>query len=284
MSFPTATAHSPNTDRYASVYPRVYACDDDIDRLIVFNRDNDFWHGKECFGELLAGRLGQLIDAPVPVFVPVYVPDEVVADLQSLPFPGLRDPGGWHVGIEKPNNPGPFGWPLLQTEIANLSGLAIKTALAAWLDTNARISYFDDENRVWFSRFNAAFSGDIGPIPWTAETLATPPRKLRWFLFGHFNHGAPFIQTIAGYWRVPANVDSLYAAADAIAGISAEAIHDAVYTDVPAEWNMPAEDLAAVEARLLYVQPILRAKLDGAIYRARHPRPAYDRWPAPYDA
>jgi hypothetical protein len=283
--FPTATAHSPNTPaNYLSpAFPRVYSCDDAVDRLVVFNYANDFWHGKMCFGELLASRLGMMIGAPVPAVSPVDVPDEVVADLAGQPWDGSFDVAGVHVGFERVDVTALRPIEPLQSEVANLAAIASAIALAGWLDTRPGFTYFTTDSRMWFGRFRGAFGGDYGPRAWTADTLGSTPQWMPWSLLPMFCYRAPFDQGVGGYLTVPANLAALTAAAEAIANLSSEAIHDAVTTDVPEEWGIASEDLAAVETRLITMQPLLGDLLDRSLYRATHPYPPYGRYPPPRD-
>lgn len=164
--FPTATAHFPNTpgDCLSPVFPRYYECDDAVDRLVYFN-PAALAHPKRCFNELLASRLGQLIDAPVPVVSLVYVPNEVVADLAGNPWDGSFDVAGWHCGFERPSEIVALRNDRPQSAIVNLSAIADGIALGGWMDGWNGVAYMTGDSRVQFGWNSVAFTGIVNNLP-----------------------------------------------------------------------------------------------------------------------
>jgi hypothetical protein len=75
-SVPNATFGLPGKSPNGGSQPRFYEFDDGVTRLVKWSPSP---HGtKACFNELVASRLGQLIDAPILRGIVVYVPDEII--------------------------------------------------------------------------------------------------------------------------------------------------------------------------------------------------------------
>jgi hypothetical protein len=75
-SVPNATLGLPGKPIDGGSQPRFYEFDDAVTRLVKWSPSP---HGnKACFNELVASRLGQLIDAPILRGIIVYVSDEII--------------------------------------------------------------------------------------------------------------------------------------------------------------------------------------------------------------
>jgi hypothetical protein len=75
-SVPNATLGLPGKPVNGGSQPRFYDFDDGVTRLVKWHPSR---HGsKACYNELIASRLGQLIDAPILRGIVVYVPDEII--------------------------------------------------------------------------------------------------------------------------------------------------------------------------------------------------------------
>jgi hypothetical protein len=75
-SVPNAVLGLPGKPANGGSQPRFYDFDDGVTRLVKWHPSP---HGsKPCYNELIASRLGQLIDAPILRGVVVYVADEII--------------------------------------------------------------------------------------------------------------------------------------------------------------------------------------------------------------
>jgi hypothetical protein len=125
-SVPNATMGLPGKPANGGSQPRFYEFDDGVTRLVKWSPSP---HGtKACFNELVASRVGQLIDAPILPGNVVYVADEVIPDdhRREAARPGF------HFAVTR--MPGEnFVAPRHYAEIANSSQLPAAAVHLAWL-------------------------------------------------------------------------------------------------------------------------------------------------------
>jgi hypothetical protein len=126
-SVPNAILGLPGKPANGGSQPRFYEFDDGVTRLVKWSPSP---HGaKACFNELVASRLGQLIDAPILRGIVVYVPDEIIPDdhRKEAAKPGF------HFGVTRMIGEN-FVAPGHYTEIDNSSELPAAAVHLAWLD------------------------------------------------------------------------------------------------------------------------------------------------------
>jgi hypothetical protein len=125
-SVPNATLGLPGKPVNGGSKPRFYDFDDGVTRLVKWSPSP---HGnKACFNELVASRLGQLIDAPILRGIIVYVSDDIIpADHRA---DGATP--GFHFAVTRMQGEN-FVAPGHYAEIENGSELPAAAVHLAWL-------------------------------------------------------------------------------------------------------------------------------------------------------
>jgi hypothetical protein len=175
-SVPNATLGLPGKPITGGSKPRFYEFDDGVTRLVKWSPSP---HGnKACFNELIASRLGQLIDAPILRGIIVYVADKIIP-------PDHRADGataGFHFGVTRMLGEN-FVAPAHYNEIENSSELPAAAVHLAWLAVGdqqghnqylQRIEVEDHGVIKKTKRFKLIDMGQMfGNFGWTAATAAS---------------------------------------------------------------------------------------------------------------
>jgi hypothetical protein len=137
-------------------------------------------HGaKACFNELVASRLGQLIDAPILRGIVVYVPDEIIPAEHRAE--AARP--GFHFAVTRMLGEN-FVAPGHYNDIENSSELPAAAVHLAWLAIGdqqghnqylQRLEYEEHGVAKTTKRFKLIDMGQMfGNFAWTAASVATP--------------------------------------------------------------------------------------------------------------
>jgi hypothetical protein len=174
-SVPNAILGLPGKPVNGGSRPRFYEFDDDVTRLVKWYPSV---HGtKACFNELVASRLGQLINAPILRGVIVYVPDDII------PTDHRADGAtpGFHFAVTRMLGEN-FVAPGHYADIENHSELPAAAVLLSWLatgDQQGHNQYLQrlerEENGVIkkTKRFKLIDMGQMfGDFNWTAANVA----------------------------------------------------------------------------------------------------------------
>jgi hypothetical protein len=175
-SVPNAAFGLPGKPANGGSQPRFYEFDDGVTRLVKWSPSP---HGtKACFNELVASRLGQLIDAPILRGIVVYVADEIIPDEHRKE---AAKPG-FHFGVTRMVGEN-FVAPGHYAEIQNSSELPAAAVHLAWLAIGDQQGHNQLLHRVELEesgvikktkRFKLIDMGQMyGNCNWTALTVAT---------------------------------------------------------------------------------------------------------------
>lgn len=141
---PNATYGWPGKPPNGGSNPRFYDFDDGVTRLVKWHPSP---HGaKACYNELIASRLGQLVDAPILRGSVVFVADDVIPD-EHRKDGGAKE--GFHFGVARV--PGQNFKEAHYTDIQNHSELPMAAAFLAWLNVG------DQEGHNQFLRLQHEF-------------------------------------------------------------------------------------------------------------------------------
>jgi hypothetical protein len=223
--------------------PRFYDFDDGVTRLVKWFPSG---HGaKMCFNELIASRLGQLIDAPILRGCVVYVRKDIIpSDHLPEAKPGFQ----FGVARMQGDNFRPVDH---YNEIENRDELASAAVLLAWLDVADHEGHNQflqrlEKRLVGARRTGAMFrlidmGWAFGDGDWRAETVAG----------------------VSDSYRLPRHMadklcwDEVQAAIDVLQSVPEQDIRDCV-ADIPSDWAIPETDIAAVTARILEARAGIR--------------------------
>jgi hypothetical protein len=173
---PNAVMGLPGRPANGGSSPRFYDFDDGIVRLVK-------WHpcphgAKGCFNELVASRLGQLIDSPILRGGVVYVPDNIIpADHRPVGVPGF------HFAVSRMQGQN-FVPSQHYGEIENSSQLAAAAVHLAWLHVEDQHGHNQFLQRLVtgaaleqkiFRLIDMGFM--FGNAGWTTASLATLPTQ-----------------------------------------------------------------------------------------------------------
>ncbi|MGA2232896.1 MAG: hypothetical protein ABSH22_18505 [Tepidisphaeraceae bacterium] len=242
---PNAVTGLPGKPTNGGSSPRFYDFDDGVVRLVK-------WHpcphgSKGCFNELVASRLGQLIDSPILRGSIVYVPDDIIpADHRPI------GRAGFHFAVTRMRGEN-FLPAQHYAEIENSAQLAAAAIHLAWLHVEDQQSH-----NQFLQRLETG-----GPNP-----AADSDRRLfrlidMGFMFGNANWDAARVALLPQQYVLPRHladkltmtvVDSAIAALHAIPDANIRACFD----DVPPEWTIPAADTLAAAARSISIRATLR--------------------------
>jgi hypothetical protein len=217
--------------------PRFYEFDDRVTRLVKWHPSG---HGaKACYNELVASRLGQLIDAPMLRGIVVYVPDEVIpAEHKAI---GAKQ--GFHFAVTRLVGEN-FVPARHYSEIENSTELPTAAVLLAWLtvgDQDGHNQYLQRETRDEEGKAKPTklfLLVDMGQMfrsfNWTAENIAGPPAAY----------------TIPPHIADKIIMPSLVPVMAKLRSITDNDIR-ACFTDRPEEWGIPDADATAGANRVI---------------------------------
>lgn len=236
-SVPNATMGYPGSPPNGGSRPRFYDFDDGVTRLVKWHPSV---HGaKACYNELIASRLGQLVESPLLRGIVAFVPDDVIpADHRTE---GAT--AGFHFTISRME--GENFIPVQHYgEIENSSELPAAAVHLAWLGVGDQEGHNQFLQRkvvvdtAGVSKQTKYFKLiDMGQafqsFAWTAADIVTPHTS----------------------YTMPAHMVThltLAKLADPIARLKELSMEEitACISDRPEEWNIPDEDIEALAVRL----------------------------------
>jgi hypothetical protein len=141
-SVPNATVGFPGRPANGGSNPRFYDFDDGVARLVKWSPSP---HGnKACFNELVASRLGQLIDAPILRGIVVYVPDQIIPSDHR----GIGATPGFHFAVTRMEGenfvpPGYYNQYLQRLEYEDQHGMLKKTKKFKLIDMGQMFGDFN---------------------------------------------------------------------------------------------------------------------------------------------
>jgi hypothetical protein len=246
-SVPNATLAYPGKPENGGSNPRFYEFDDRVTRLVKWHPSV---HGpKACYNELVASRLGQLIDAPILRGIVVYVPGDVIpADHKAF---GAK--GGFHFAVTRliGENYVPARH---YAEIENAAELPTAATLLAWLavgDQETHNQYLQKETRDEHGKaketklFLLVDMGQMfGTCSWAAGSVETPPAAY----------------ALPGHIADKLTSEMLKPAVDQLRKVSDSEIR-VCFADRPEEWSIADADANAGVARVI----ASRDKIDSII-------------------
>jgi hypothetical protein len=228
---PNATFGLPGKPANGGSQPRFYEFDDGVTRLVKWSPSP---HGrKACFNELVASRLGQLIDAPILRGIIVYVSDEIIpADHRAE----AAKPG-FHFAVTRMLGEN-FVAPGHYAEIANSSELLAAAVHLAWLAVGDQQGHNQYLQRVEYE--------DNGVVKKTKHFKLIDMGQM----FGNFNWTAATVATVHSTYQLPVHLAALLTKPKlepAIAQLSTltDAVIEECFQDCPDTWNISAEDKSA---------------------------------------
>jgi hypothetical protein len=230
-SVPNATLGLPGKPANGGSQPRFYDFDDGVTRLVKW------WpspHGnKACFNELVASRLGQLIDAPILRGIVVYVPDEIIPPEHRAE--AARP--GFHFAVTRMLGEN-FVAPGHYNDIENSSDLPAAGVHLAWLAIGDQQGHNQYLQRLEYEehgvirktkRFKLIDMGQMfGNFSWTATTVAR----------AHHTYQLP---THLAAHLTRANLAHAF---DQLAQLADSAIKEC-FQDCPDTWEISDEDKSA---------------------------------------
>jgi hypothetical protein len=245
FAVPNATAGLPGRPANGGSSPRFYDFDDGVARLVKWHPSP---HGnKACVNELVACRLGLLIDSPILRGGVVYVPEEIIpADHR----PQAR--AGFHFAVARMQ-----GQNFVPTdhydEIENTSQLAAAAVHLAWLQVGDQ----EDHNQ-FLQRL------ETGALP---PAVAAERRLFRLidmgFMFGDPGWTAARIAALPDRYGLPRHLADKLTMAQVDAAISelmavGEDKLRACFQELPDVWNVAQADIDAAAEYVVSVRPRLR--------------------------
>jgi len=226
-SVPNAIYGLPGRPADGGSNPRFYEFDDGPTRLVKWHPSA---HGvKACYNELVASRLGQLIDAPILRGGVVYVAKEIIpADHLTI---GAKE--GFHFGVYMMDG-GNFVPTQHYAEIENTSQLPYAGVFLAWLAVG------DQEGHNQYLQ-----QLEIGGIRTKRFKLVDMG-----FMFGSPGWTKTSIATVHDQYKIPTHLaeklsfEKLKPAIGELQAIDNESIRQC-FDDCPEEWDIPKEDREA---------------------------------------
>ncbi len=235
---PNATLGFPGKPANGGSEPRFYDFDDGVVRLVKWHPSR---HGsKPCLNELVASRLGQLLDAPILRGCVVYVPDAVIpAEHRAI---GAAQ--GFHFGVARMEGEN-FVPASHYSEIANSAELPYAAVFLTWLAVGDQESHNQYLHRV--EERDAA-----GQVRTTKRFQLIDMGQM----FGDFNWRAETLAPIPGAYKLPTHLAANLTLAQLTPALSnLMAIDQAdirtCFDDWPASWAIPEPDRQAAIERLL---------------------------------
>jgi hypothetical protein len=230
-SVPNATLGLPGRPVNGGSKPRFYEFDDGVTRLVKWSPSP---HGnKACFNELVASRLGQLIDAPLLRGIVVYVAAEII------PADHAADgaTAGFHFAVTRMLGEN-FVAPAHYTEIENGSELPAAAVHLAWLAVGDQQGHNQYLQRIEIEehgvvkktkRFKLIDMGQMfGNFSWTAGSVANVHTTYQ--LPGHM---IPHLSKA----KLAPTIEQLTNLQDSII--------EACFQECPAGWGVPDSDKTA---------------------------------------
>jgi hypothetical protein len=223
-SVPNATLGLPGKPPNGGSKPRFYEFDDGVTRLVKWSPSP---HGtKACFNELVASRLGQLIDAPILRGIVVYVPDEIIPDDHRTE--GAKP--GFHFAVTRMLGEN-FIAPGHYEDIENSSELPAAAVLLSWLAVGDHQGH-----NQYLQRLEREESGVI--------------KKTKRFrlidmgqMFGDFNWSAGSVAKVHTSYKLPGHLANhltkatLATAIDQLAQLP-DSIIEECFQDCPGAWGI----------------------------------------------
>ncbi len=241
QSFPNATFGLPGKPQDGGSNPRFYQFDDGVTRLVKWHPSS---HGtKACYNELVASRLGQLIDAPILRGIVVYVPDEVIPEDHRK----IGAKPGFHFGVFQMKGTN-FIPAQHYAEIENSAELPLAAVFLSWLCVGDQ-----EGHNQYLQRLEIKQEG-------------FPPKETKNFkmidmgaMYANRNWTASNVATVHDRYKIPTHIaekltaEKLQPAIDTLKKVDESLIREC-FEDCPNEWNVPQEDkdggaLRAVAAR-----------------------------------
>jgi hypothetical protein len=230
-SVPNATLGLPGKPANGGSRPRFYDFDDGVTRLVKWSPS---LHGnKACFNELVASRLGQLIDAPILRGIIVYVSDEIIP-------PDHRAEGatpGFHFAVTRMLGEN-FVAPGHYADIENSSELPAAGVQLAWLAVGDQQGHNQYLQRLEY------------------EERGVPKKTKRFKLidmgqmFGNFSWTAAHVANVHLTYQLPAHLAAILTKAnlapvvDQLSQIADDVIEEC-FQDCPESWGVSQEDKSA---------------------------------------
>lgn len=226
-SVPNAIYGLPGRPIDGGSNPRFYEFDDGPTRLVKWHPSG---HGaKACYNELVASRLGQLIDAPILRGGVVYLPKEIIPpDHLAV---GAKE--GFHFGVYMMVG-GNFVPSQHYNDIENTSQLPYAGVFLAWLAVG------DQEGHNQFLQ-----QLEIGGVKTKRFKLVDMG-----FMFGNAAWTRANIANVHEQYKIPTHLaekltmKKLEPAIRELKAINDESIQQC-FDDCPDEWNIPKEDKEA---------------------------------------
>jgi hypothetical protein len=230
-SVPNAILGLPGKPVNGGSRPRFYDFDDGVTRLVKWHPSP---HGsKACYNELVASRLGQLIDAPILRGIVVYVPDEIIpADHRAE---GATP--GFHFGMTRMLGEN-FVAPGHYDDIANKSELPAAGVHLSWLAIGDQQGHNQYLQRLEYE--------ENGVIKKTKRFKLIDMGQM----FGDFNWTAGSITNVHTTYKLPAHLvghltkANLAAAIDQLKALDNAAIQECFH-DCPDSWGISEADRQA---------------------------------------
>jgi hypothetical protein len=245
---PNATMGLPGKPVNGGSNPRFYEFDDGVMRLVKWHPSQ---HGpKACYNELVASRIGQLIEAPILRGGAVYLADEII----PVEHRAVGATAGFHFGMAHMKGEN-FVPAQHYREIANIAALPAAAILLAWLAVG------DQEGH------NQYLHQKVEENPGAAPTMTKHFRLIDMGqMFGAWSWSAPAVAVCHDRFALPRHmvaelswVKLQPAIADA-AAITDEAIR-ACFEDCPEEWAVSPLDRQGGAARVIAARGSLEAIL-----------------------
>jgi hypothetical protein len=235
---PNATVPYPGEPKNGGSNPRFYDFDDGVTRLVKWHPSA---HGtKACYNELVASRLGQLLDAPILRGCVVFVGNDVIPEDHRKK--GAKE--GFHFGVSRM-----FGTnfvPAHYESIENDSELAVAAVLLAWLDVGDQESHNQYLQQL--------------VLTYDVNAPTKPTRLFRLIdmgqMFRNWNWTAESVVTVQTTYKLPPEMvkhltkEKLEPAFAELRQVPHEAIRGC-FRDAPSEWNVTEDEIAAGAKRAI---------------------------------